>query len=178
MVCFLNRRSRLAIFDFNQPLTLAAWIILGDTTPGGIVGQWGEGGFAGDAYMLAIEDARLKASFSEPPLVAVSDPVPFASGTWRFVAMTYDGVTVQLYVDGVPAVSGAVSAAPVDSDQPVRIGLENIGSGDLNYLYGAIDDVRIYHRTLTADDIRELYDLVFQDGFESGDTSAWTASAP
>ena len=163
-------------FDFNQPLTLTAWILLADSSPGGIVGQWGIGGELGDAFLLSIDDARLKASFTEPPLVSVGDPTPIASGTWRFVAMTYDGATVQLYLDGLPGASAPIAASPVDSGQPVRLGVDNIDFNGVEYLAASIDDVRIYNRALSSDDILELSNLVFEDRFESGDTSAWSAA--
>ena len=72
---------------------------------------------------------------------------------WYHVAMTYNGSALQLYVDGVAKNSKSASGS-------LNINSRNlyIGSNDAKkkVFDGVIDEVAIYNRTLTAEEIAEL----------------------
>ena len=74
------------------------------------------------------------------------------NGNWHFLALTYDGAFLRAYVDatqtGVTAVSGTLS-----TDASTNIGMY----GGSYYANGSIDEVRIYSRALTPDEIKLLY---------------------
>ena len=76
--------------------------------------------------------------------------------TWYFVAMTWDGFDVKVYIDGVEAGSRPFSIpsceAHVDS---LVIGRDSPGLTE--YMNGIIDDVRIYNRALSEADIQQLF---------------------
>ncbi len=146
-----------ADFDFNQPITLTAWIYLNDNTNGGIVGQWGPGGVGGDAFVLSVRGGKLKFTLPRPGLYELDSQSTLAEMQWLFVGVVYDGTDLKLFIDGTQDASGIFAAAQVDSDQPVRIGFEQIISGDPGYLDGLVDDVRIYKRALSDGEIQQLY---------------------
>jgi PKD repeat protein/glucose/arabinose dehydrogenase len=73
------------------------------------------------------------------------------SNGWQHLAVTYDGATVQLYVDGQPAGSQATSGLVTTSDGELRLGGSTLGT---EYFKGTLDDVRIYNRALAIDDIQ------------------------
>ena len=66
-------------------------------------------------------------------------------GSWMHVAMTYDGVTMRLYVNGVQEDSDAGPAAILTNTQPLVLGAQS--DGDRKY-QGTIDDARVYNRAL------------------------------
>jgi uncharacterized repeat protein (TIGR01451 family) len=71
--------------------------------------------------------------------------------TWTHLAVTYDRVTLRLYVNGVQVSSVAATGAISTSTNPLQIG------GDSNYgqfFQGMIDEVRIYNRALTPTEIQ------------------------
>jgi len=80
---------------------------------------------------------------------------------WQHVAATWDGSTsgsnIHLYVDGVPADGTAVNGSGSkydDSGTPVTIGNRAV---DLARGFeGGIDEVSVYNRVLTAEEIRDL----------------------
>ena len=73
--------------------------------------------------------------------------------TWTHLAATYDGVTLQLYVDGNQVGSRAASGEPIPfSDNPVTIGSDEIPGK--KQFWGLIDEVRIYNRALTQTEIQ------------------------
>lgn len=72
---------------------------------------------------------------------------------WNHVATTFDGTTYRVYANGneVFATDQFAGRTPVDVTQV------NIGRVD-NHFDGAIDDVRIYNRALTASEVGVLID--------------------
>lgn len=97
--------------------------------------------------------------------VGVREQRPLPLAEWQFVAFTLDGSTLRLYRNGVE-----VAATPCD-------GLSTIGPSALGvgvklgaterqpefntpgFWDGRIDELAIFHRALTAEQIRNLYDM-------------------
>ncbi|MBW2210527.1 MAG: LamG domain-containing protein [Deltaproteobacteria bacterium] len=146
-------------FDFNQPITLTAWIYLNDNTKGGIVGQWGPGGESGDAFTLGVKDGKARLTLLVPGLYELSSVSDLGLEEWLFVSVVYDGTSLKLFVNGTPDASDNIMVDQVDSTQPVTIGFERILSGEPAYLNGTIDDVRIYRIPLSDGEILQLYNV-------------------
>ena len=95
----------------------------------------------------------------EKPLVSVNDP-PFRAGRWTHVVFTFerfntgrpDGVA-RLYLDGVP--HGTLS--PRQQTFTWDPGKAVIALG-LGYI-GMLDELSVFDRALTADEIRSLHEL-------------------
>ena len=86
---------------------------------------------------------------------------PQVDGSWHQLMMTYDGAVLTLYKDGKAVVSksGGVGTLAV-YPQPVEIGryYGEITRPGLNFYYsGFIDDVRIYNRALSDQEVKDLY---------------------
>jgi hypothetical protein len=81
---------------------------------------------------------------------------------WHHVAMTYDGSTLLYFLDGISQASngrnGYDRGEIIIKNTPVTIGQAGIGTGK-EYFYGQIDEVRIYNRTLSKDEVKELYKI-------------------
>ena len=145
-------------FNFNQPLTVEAWVFLNHNNYGGIIGQWGYGGAGGDAFMLALDDSYLRGTLPIQGLYHLYSNSKILINTWTHVAMVYDGSQLELYVNGALDASESISVNPVASSQTVKIGLEDIMSGGKHYLDGLIDEVSIYNRDLNPSEIQSIYD--------------------
>jgi len=72
-------------------------------------------------------------------------------GVWTHVAYTYDGSTVKGYVDGVERLSVADAGGVQPRGNSLRLGVDGAYQQFFN---GAIDDLRIYGRALTAAEVR------------------------
>ncbi|MFH0817545.1 MAG: LamG-like jellyroll fold domain-containing protein [Candidatus Micrarchaeota archaeon] len=80
------------------------------------------------------------------------------AGQWTHVTGTYDGATIKIYVNG--ALTGSVALAGVINlgSQPVMIGAHSYGSAiDQNIFNGKIDDVKLFNRTLSQEEISLEY---------------------
>ena len=75
-------------------------------------------------------------------------------GVWAHVVATYDGAVYKIYVNGVQKVSGNEANPFVDSNIPSYIGC---WGGSEQFVNGIIDEVRIYNRALTSDEILNDY---------------------
>ncbi|MDZ4198899.1 MAG: LamG-like jellyroll fold domain-containing protein, partial [Kiritimatiellia bacterium] len=86
------------------------------------------------------------------------------AGVWTHIVVTFDGGTLKktLYVNGVSTNKTAPSFA-VNSSTKFRIGALAANSWPFN---GAIDDVRVYNRVLSEQEIGEIYNLFPNPSFE------------
>jgi hypothetical protein len=74
---------------------------------------------------------------------------------WKHIAAVRDGGRLRLYVDGEAMAESSESEPEnydVDNEAPLRIGF-----GPHEYFKGRISDLRIYNRSLTRNQILEIY---------------------
>ena len=80
-----------------------------------------------------------------------------ADNAWRHVAFTFGAsVGAAIYVDGSVDSTSATTGTQNNASYPIFVAARN-QDGDPNYFTGSIDEVRLYTRTLTADEINQLY---------------------
>ena len=85
----------------------------------------------------------------------VSGPTANPLNTWTHVALTYDGATLRLYVNGSQAATRAATGAIQTTTNPLWIG-GNQPYGE--YFQGLIDEARVYNRALTQTEIQNDMD--------------------
>jgi chitodextrinase len=90
------------------------------------------------------------------------------TGEWVHLVTTYDGSVRKIYANGIERVSGAFTGDIQTGTQRVVIG-DNEPSGSRPW-NGKIDDVRVYDRALTPNEIGELY-LLVPEGAPEPDTT-------
>jgi len=84
----------------------------------------------------------------------------FSTNQWHFVAGTYDGTNLNLYIDGKSVAAPVTVTGPIDygTGTNASIGRDSqYVSSPTEYLNGMIDDVRVYNRALAASEIQQLY---------------------
>ena len=86
-----------------------------------------------------------------------SDPEVLPLDTWTHVVMVHDGTNNDIYFNGILAATkeraGTLASGNTDS---LTIGRESTKWG--NYFKGRFDDIRIYNRALTAEEIGALHE--------------------
>jgi pimeloyl-ACP methyl ester carboxylesterase len=152
-----NRNSYVRIassptLNVASAITVAAWINyeVGGTSHPRILHK---GVYELFTYATT-ENRRLAFAVRGVALVATATEV-LRAGRWFFVAATYDGSVMRLYVDGTLAADTRAAAAILSSSTEVNLGRNAENMTD-NYR-GTIDDVRIYNRALSEAEIRALY---------------------
>ncbi len=134
------------MFNLSTP-TYSAWI---KTTQTGIQYIIDHDVYYGGSLILS--NGALEFNHSGATTTAITS-TKVNDGTWHFVAMTFDGAYVRLYIDG--ALQGTFYGPSLGflSFEDLYIG-ERGNNG--NFFNGSIDDVRIYNRALTTAEIQAL----------------------
>ena len=144
----------------RNALTLETWVYL-RTIPSvnavTVVGKDDGGG--GRQFQLGIGD--LGNGFTFRSLLGVVGQVVVLNGTtvvkastWYHVAMTYDGSSLKLYVNGVLDASMNLSGPIVATTQPLQIGGLNGGPWFIN---GLVDEPSLYDQALSAIEIQAIF---------------------
>ncbi|MFT3743531.1 MAG: Ig-like domain repeat protein [Pyrinomonadaceae bacterium] len=93
----------------------------------------------------------VKVNGTEVTAISGFDP---PANTWTHIAMTYNGSSVQLYVNGVAAGTPASGSGNITNDGvPFYIG----GRGDGKFFNGLIDEVEVFDRALSLAEINSIY---------------------
>ncbi len=94
--------------------------------------------------------------------LATSDNT-FSAGRWYHIIGTWDGTTVKIYVDGVlQATTGSISGTITHTDKALMIGSTSAAW----WFNGTIDNVKIYKRALSADEVAAEYRATQEDHAE------------
>ena len=141
-------------------LTIAAWVNpapAGDVPTPSVVEKWDggpDGGVSG--YFLRLGKGGLAHfSLGSPgKLAEVYSLKTVPPESWTFLAATYDTGILKMYVNGALERTATTTYVPGPSRGPLRIAMG--GGGGAHYFAGGIDDVRVYNRALSADEIAKL----------------------
>jgi len=134
-------------------LTLQAWVL-----PAAAMGNWSQAivkeKSGGATYYLAasthwaVPVGGVTIGGAE---TMVRGPTAIPPGTWSHIALTYDGASQRLYVNGREVASRAQSGRPDAGSGPLRIGGNSVWG---EYFKGALDEIRVYNRALSATEIQ------------------------
>ena len=152
-------------FDRDQAFSVSAWVKLDKDFKGAaaILSRMDEGAdFRGwDLYVQDNEAAlHLVSKWKDDGLKVLTTGKPLKNGQWHHVTATYDGSSkasgVKLYVDGKepkPTVEVDKLKGTTKTAVPLRVGRRSKGAAAFA---GAVQDLRIYSRALTAGEARRL----------------------
>ncbi len=90
---------------------------------------------------------------------SVDAPVSLALNTWYHILAVGNGSNLRIFTNGVLAASGGSATASYGSSADrFNIGGNGIFDATGNFFNGQLDEVVVYHRALTTNEIRALYD--------------------
>ena len=123
-----------------------------------IVGKSVHGGCSGRGqYGLFSEGGVFKLRFeTESGRADINADLP-ETEKWIHVAFTNDGQTAKLYIDGAVQAEGEVPGTLNSIEDPLRIGQDCDRPN--NVFAGIIDEVRLWNRALSEDDINAFKEL-------------------
>ncbi len=86
-----------------------------------------------------------------------TSPLTYNDGFWHFVVVTYDLITIRLYIDGVQVATHATTTTPNTSNlQDITIGSDSAGT--TAFFDGQIDEVRLWGNDLSSGEVTALYE--------------------
>ena len=137
-------------FQFLNDITIACWIKVNAFTT-----SWQAICTSGDGSWRVHRNSGTNTiawGTSGLGLVDLPGTTDVSTGDWFHIACTYDGANKILYINGVQEGISAETGTIGTSTYNVNIGENNQATG--RYFNGIIDDVRIYNRGLTAEEVR------------------------
>ena len=141
-------------------LTVSAWIkadYLASNDDNQIVSKWHNGG-----YILYYDcyDRKLYFAVKDSSDIRRDVGVPFSdTNNWHHVCGVNNGTNVSIFIDGNETIGDVISGYTVNSES-LYIGCYDGYGG---YFNGKIDDVIIYNRALSTEEIQQMY----QEGFKN-----------
>jgi len=158
-----------SVLDAFTEFTISAWINIDDY---GSDDAHGKSGIIADKYwdgstrtwFFAYDSSgllatRIATDDLEAPSSTVKSNNSVSLNTWTQVVLRYNGINIDFYIDGQGAGGGgALTGTVLTNSEVLKIGAYDI-EGTPVYSDGSIDDVRIYNRVLSADEITRLYHL-------------------
>lgn len=130
----------------SDTFSAAAWVYLDDfAKPYTILAQQ-DGTGTGQTWLATDTSGQLYSMLGSS---LITGTVPLNTGQWQHVALTYDGVTLRLYLDA--ALIAEATPSMQASDGALRVGVAGDGSSDP--LDGLVDELIIFNRALTPSDV-------------------------
>ncbi len=150
--------------DLKDAFTIAAWVNLAEVGTGrqlllekkdidagdnstnyAFYVQWTH-----DALALVIGDGERRVGY-------LSDRGLGTAGEWHHVAVTFGDGEVHFYIDGKPAGTDSTTISPYINEGPLTVGRYTGSDNESRFgLNGSLDDLRIYNKTLTPEEVQEL----------------------
>ncbi len=136
----------------RSPLTVAAWVYPTSLTGGRTIVDTDNNGGSFVGWVFTVK------SNGQLWFWPASGKDKFSTGTisintWSHIVATYDGTNVSFYINGVLDSTQAMQT-PQDNITTFAIGND---SWTGNYWAGSLDDVRLYSRALSANEVQALY---------------------
>lgn len=155
-------------FDTINHLTIALWVNFDSLCFGeqdcGIIQKWVAGDWSQKSFSLAKEGDGSAPTYSDEVISRyfsgeIDEFVEARTNVlvedqWYFLTTTFTDSMVEMYVDGILVDMVESTLVINDTNTPVYVGNNYSGS---NPFHGRIDDIRIYSRALSPDEILALY---------------------
>jgi len=137
--------------------TLDCWIYLNTYVPGAetFIAGYGDFGVAGKSYAIGLDNSPNRRLFFSQWGEAIRGPA-LETGRWYNLAVTSVGTSsIKLYVDGVNVASGALN---FDTPSGTQFHIGQVTAPYcLRQCIGLIDEVAVYNRALSAEEIKAIY---------------------
>lgn len=149
--------------NLTGTMSISCWIYptVSDTQARGIVANLDAPGNLSQWSLEYGRTAQRIGALANGASVAVTGSNDVSLNKWHYVAMTRSGSTgnwtYTLYLDGALDNSASGVANNPNAQQSASIGRYGAFANDSFTFKGAIDDVRIYNRAITAQEVKDLY---------------------
>ena len=149
----------------KKEFSAAAWVFLNETQPdGGITGFLQDNGEFEKGWLLGYNQKNFVFTLSTTgaddgngKLTALAGKTIIQPGRWFYVAATYDGTTMRLYVNGKPDAESTAQSGDILYPERGRLAVGAfVDDNELNPMDGGLYEVKTYSRVMAATEIAEV----------------------
>lgn len=144
--------ANTASLQITDEITITAWIKGNSWSSGSLVNLvCRKGDDNPNNYQLAIADGKVALMLDDGDSGGFRGDTSLSTGQWHHVAATWDGSNVRVYLDGVQD-----HASPFSKSGAIAIDTRNLylgGRPNTDYFDGIIDDVRLFNRGLSEEEV-------------------------
>lgn len=148
---------------FTSSFSMEAWVLQKATVPSATIISKGDLNTSNKrGYHLSLNNGNANLTWynnAGVALINIKSPYAIITDKWYHIAATYDGTTAKLFIDGLEVATGAPSGLPTTGTEKFLIGAmfdSNTPTVPKNNFNGFIDEVRIWNKALTVQQIREM----------------------
>jgi len=140
--------------NISKQVTISAWIRPADKLGRQIIAKGGTDGYE----LLTLKSGKIEFRFNRESngstySLISNKTYPNDGKTWLHVTATFDGTKSTLYFNGVQDISKTYSATTIKTNtSELQIGARK----GANQWSGALDEIRLYNRALTATEVSKL----------------------
>jgi len=145
-----------SVFNFGTGATLSAWVKPTALQQGFVINKWTNE--QEDKYINYKANGKFGCFFYVAK--SVETEVSYPINHWYHVVCVYDGSDISIYVNDKLAGQNSATGDVSDSTGNLYIGrnpARGVAEGNYSPFAGLIDEVRIFNRALTMDDINKEY---------------------
>jgi hypothetical protein len=139
--------------NITETITISAWVKPNSVHIRRVLSKTGPNGYEFGTSNLGKLEFRLTTSSGSTYLLRSNSDYPSDGNTWIHIAATFDGTTSRIYINGALDASASFAPALIGSNTS---GLYIGSLNGNNRWQGAIDDLRLYGRALSAIEILNL----------------------
>ncbi len=140
----------------SDEITISAWILHTNSEDDRVICKSTGTAIQDHIYSLGVTGntvrIRLKAENSSDDNY---DATSYNIGEWQHTAFTYNGSSLDIYINGVKQANYSMNGSIAASEQETIIG--NVNMKDGRYFDGKIDEVQVYKRGLSEQEVKGLY---------------------
>lgn len=141
----------------NSPLTVGVWIYpttIGSGTVANSIISFHRGSTEGSSLRFGLGSSNKLMYYNHGDFTNTSSSSTININTWSYVALAYNGICFQMYINGFAEGSCLSKTLVAGGSFNVRIG--SYASASYNFI-GNLDEVAIWNRALSAAEILQLY---------------------
>ncbi len=148
--------------DLNTAFTLSTWIKREPGSANTSIVSKRNVGYSEGYDLKIMSDGRVEMNWINGSTRSIQSSVVIPENVWHHIAVTHDGTTARLYIDGVLETTETLPL-PLNTNRSFLIGAAGRDGSAESYFDGNIDEVRVWNTALTDVQIQFLMNQELED---------------
>lgn len=164
-----GRIANNTIFNVTPNVTIMGWVYTtGTSAMQRIASRYLNGATANEQYGIDVFNMMPRFLVGTTGAMSTATGGTITTNRWYHVCGVYNGATMLVYLDGVQVGSTTRSGTITSSTGVFSFGADYNGTTATEFLTGSLEDIRIYGRALSAQEVQTISVLKGADGIANG----------